>query len=192
MTSIEPAPPRTETCRTVFQTEWFDLVEEQWTLPSAPTRKPFYSLVRADGVVVLALTPARQLVLVRQFRPCVQRETLELPCGLVDTGESPAAAAAREFLEETGYVCSRWESLGIGTVMPSRVRAAEHLFLGLEARPVAEPGPEGCAPVLISLPEFKQGVLEGRLDQLSTLAALLLADWRFGLGLTNPEVVPPL
>ena len=32
--------------------------------------------------------------------------TLELPAGLIDPGESPAAAAVRELKEETGYTAT--------------------------------------------------------------------------------------
>ena len=40
----------------------------------------------------------------RQFRPPVGRVTVELPAGLIDTGESPEQAAVRELREETGFV----------------------------------------------------------------------------------------
>lgn len=43
------------------------------------------------------------VVFVRQYRPAVQRYTLEFPAGLVDPGESPSQAALRELKEETGY-----------------------------------------------------------------------------------------
>ena len=47
---------------------------------------------------------AAETILVKQFRPPVGVYTVELPAGLVDEGESPAAAAVRELREETGLV----------------------------------------------------------------------------------------
>lgn len=55
---------------------------------------------------------------VRQRRPAIGRETWELPAGLIDPGESPAQAAARELAEETGLggtlelVTQFWSSPG--------------------------------------------------------------------------------
>jgi 8-oxo-dGTP pyrophosphatase MutT (NUDIX family) len=49
-------------------------------------------------------TPLTPVVFARsQFRPPLRGETIELPAGLIDTGESAAQAALRELKEETGY-----------------------------------------------------------------------------------------
>ncbi|MGO9196560.1 MAG: NUDIX hydrolase [Acidimicrobiales bacterium] len=56
-----------------------------------------------DAVAVLALTPGDEVILARQYRPGPGKVLDELPGGLVDPGETPAEAAARELLEETGY-----------------------------------------------------------------------------------------
>lgn len=53
----------------------------------------------APAVAVLALRDGRVLG-VRQFRPAVGRDSWELPAGLVDPGERPLDAAARELAEE--------------------------------------------------------------------------------------------
>jgi len=68
----------------------------------------FVSRSNASGVVViLAVTPADELVLVEQFRIPVDSHVIELPAGLVgdqaDPDESLLLAAERELLEETGY-----------------------------------------------------------------------------------------
>src|SRR3954470_2526008 len=61
------------------------------------------------GIVVLvAMTPAREIVLVEQYRPPVRRRVIELPAGLVGDvagheAETLSAAAHRELVEETGF-----------------------------------------------------------------------------------------
>ncbi len=55
-------------------------------------------------VVVLAITAAKEVVMVRQYRHGTEKIHLELPGGLIDPGDpSPIVAAQRELLEETGY-----------------------------------------------------------------------------------------
>ena len=38
-----------------------------------------------------------------QFRPPIEKLSIELPAGLIDPGESAGEAALRELKEETGY-----------------------------------------------------------------------------------------
>ena len=59
-----------------------------------------------EGIVIYALTrePSPRLVLIREYRYPLDAEVYALPAGLVDPGEGPGEAAAREMLEETGLV----------------------------------------------------------------------------------------
>ncbi|MGA8367341.1 MAG: NUDIX hydrolase, partial [Candidatus Acidiferrales bacterium] len=85
--------------KVVFSVRWFDVVART----ADGSASPYYVIRTCDYVVVLAATAEGPLLLVRQYRPAVGKETLELPGGHVEDGESPEAAARRELAEETGY-----------------------------------------------------------------------------------------
>ena len=84
----------------------------------------FVRRVKARGAVfVLAVTEARELVLVEQYRVPVGERTLELPAGIYGDAESPAGETAeqcamRELEEETGYRGKAAKVLLYGPVAP--------------------------------------------------------------------------
>lgn len=63
-----------------------------------------------DGVGVIAILRDPQkgpsLLLQKQFRPPLNRCTIEVPSGLIDEGETVAQSALRELKEETGYIAT--------------------------------------------------------------------------------------
>ncbi len=59
------------------------------------------------GAVVIPLLSPDEVVLVRQYRRPLDGHLWELPAGMVDPGEEPLVAAARELREETGYTAQR-------------------------------------------------------------------------------------
>ncbi|WP_423822196.1 NUDIX hydrolase [Salinisphaera sp. SPP-AMP-43] len=91
-------------------------------------------VVRANArgaVVIVAVTPDDELLLVEQPRPALGRSVLELPAGLVgdiagEEDEALAVAAARELEEETGYRAARMTYMTGGP--PSAGLSAETLW----------------------------------------------------------------
>lgn len=57
-----------------------------------------------EGIVIYAATREKEprLALIRQYRYPIDDYMYELPAGLIDAGETPGMAAAREMKEETG------------------------------------------------------------------------------------------
>ncbi|HEK6347605.1 NUDIX hydrolase [Staphylococcus aureus] len=62
-------------------------------------------LVYHNGAVaVCALTPKKEVVLVKQYRKPVEKPLLEIPAGKLEDDEDRVEAAKRELEEETGYI----------------------------------------------------------------------------------------
>ena len=118
-----------------------------------------------------------EVVLVRQWRYAAEAPTLEIPGGIVDPGESPAGAAARELLEETGYRAARVELLG--TVHPNPAilanRCSTFLATGLER--VGEPegdGEEHIEVTLVPASALPSLVARGEITHSLVIAAFYL------------------
>ena len=66
--------------------------------------------MKADGICIYALTREKEprLVLIREYRFPLDAEIYSLPAGLIDPGETPGQAAAREMEEETGLTFTEY------------------------------------------------------------------------------------
>ena len=140
----------------------------------------FFLIDTADWVNVIAVTPDEQLVLVRQFRHGSERFSLEIPGGLIDPHETdPAAAAARELREETGYAADRIERIGVMNPNPALFTNRCSVFLATGCQRVAElamdPG-EDIEVVTVPVAELDGMIRRGEIDHALVLAAI--AFWR--------------
>ena len=62
--------------------------------------------IRIDHPQAAAIVPFvsdDEIIMVRQYRYALGRETLEIPAGKIDRGESPEECIKRELVEETGF-----------------------------------------------------------------------------------------
>lgn len=97
------------------------------------------------AVFVAAVTPARELVLVEQYRVPLQAHTLELPAGIIGdeaahADEAIETCAARELLEETGYRAATTHRLMSGPVAAGMTSEILHL---VRAEGLEQAGPGG-------------------------------------------------
>lgn len=145
-------------------------------------RVPNGNIVKWDFIghkgaaAVVAVNEEGKLLMVRQYRNALDRETLEIPAGGLNSIEEPTdVAAARELEEETGYKAGKLELLmTIRTTVafcnekidvyvatnlkPSRQNLDEDEFIGVET---------------YSIEELAQMVYDCKIQDGKTVAALM-------------------
>jgi len=82
----------------------FSIREDKKISPLTGKELDFVVIDSVGWVNVIAVTPDDQLVMVEQFRHGSNTVELEIPGGMMDTGEKdPVVTGVRELSEETGY-----------------------------------------------------------------------------------------
>ena len=64
-------------------------------------------VLRGEAAAVLPVDENGNVYLVRQYRHALKQMTLEVPAGMINADETPAACAGRELTEETGLTAGR-------------------------------------------------------------------------------------
>ena len=132
-------------------------------------------VVRHPGAVaIVAVTPGREVLMVRQYRYAAGKPLLEVPAGTLEAGEPPSAAALRELREETGYRAANLSALGAFFSAPGFCDEVIHLFYADGLTP-GEPDPDVGEDIeLVALPfeEARRRFVGGGFEDAKTLAAL--------------------
>lgn len=107
----QESPWRKISTREVYSNPWMKVREDSVIRPDG--NPGIYGVVETKiAVGVAALTPAREIYLVGQYRYTVSRYSWEIIEGGAEHGEDPLLAIQRELKEEAGLSAANWSELG--------------------------------------------------------------------------------
>lgn len=87
-----------------------DYYQDTMQIPNGTTAKWDF-IMHKGAAACVAVKKNGNLVMVRQYRNALDRETIEIPAGGLNPGEDMQSAALRELEEETGYRAGKIEFL---------------------------------------------------------------------------------
>ena len=140
-------------------------------------------VVNKGAVVIVPITAANEVRLVRQYRAAAETWVIELPAGGLEAGEDPDLAAPRELLEETGDQAATWHNLGGFYSAPGILTEFLHLYLATDLTP----GPnnlefdEHIEVITVPWHEAVAMIQRHEIEDAKTIAGLTLAGLYLGL-----------
>lgn len=152
---------------------WLTARRDVARLPDGRVNNEYYVLEYPDWVNVIAITKDGLMVMERQYRHGLGNTCFELPCGVIEEGETPLEAAKRELLEETGFAGGEWTPWMVLSPNPATSTNLAHSFLAVGVEKVSGQHLDATEDIEVFLLE-SQFVRE-LLDNNKILQALMAA-----------------
>ncbi len=162
-----------------YSSPWFKVMEKEVIYPWKKGSETYFSVKSLEYCSALALTKEGYVVLVKQFRPVLEKYTYELPSGCVEAGETPRAAMERELWEETGF-SSKGRMEFLAQLHPDSGRLENMLWCyfapkALPHRPEGRKIEPGIEIVLCSPRELKKLITSGKFNHAPHMGIVALA-----------------
>jgi ADP-ribose pyrophosphatase len=162
---------------------WVRVFDDRLQLPDGKIVESFHRVLLPDYSMLFPVLEDGRVLAIRSYRHGAGDIVLGFPGGGIDRGETPAVAARRELLEETGHAAAEIRPLG-GYITGANIRGAMcHMFLATGCRQVAEPDSgdlEEQELVRLTRAEMEATLRENRFHVLAhaAIAARALLEWK--------------
>lgn len=164
----------------VFTGKIINVRQDKVLLPNGETS--IREVVEHPGAsAIVPITDHGEVVLVRQWRYSIDRVSIEIPAGKLDSDEEPLECAKRELQEETGFKAESWEPLVNFFNSPGFCDEALYIFLARKLT-VTKASPESdefVEPLVIPVKAALEMIDSGEIVDAKTIIGILQYARRF-------------
>lgn len=135
------------------------------------------------AAAVVAVNDEGKLLMVKQYRNALDRDTIEIPAGGLNGRDEPTiVAAARELEEETGYACDQLEFLISIRTTVAFCNEKIDIYVARNLRKTKQNLDEDEFIQIepIALVELEAMILEGKIEDSKTVSAVLAYGLKYG------------
>lgn len=131
------------------------------------------------AALIVPFLNSGEVIILKQFRPVVNKYLYELPAGTLGKNESVLSCARRELVEETGYCAKRIEKIGVIYPVPGYSTEKIVIFkAGGLAKVKAKKEMDEVIEASIMPRKTLQGLFKkGQIVDAKTICALTLCGW---------------
>ena len=135
----------------LIQNKWITVRQDKVMLPSGKIIDDFYVLEYPDWINIIAIDKTGYFIIEQQYRHGIGQTVLEICAGVVESDESPLAAAKRELLEETGYGKGDWQLFMISSPNTNSMTNHCYTFLATDVEKINSPITEDTEDIKVLL-----------------------------------------
>lgn len=162
----------------IHRTRIFDVVKKRVKLPNGNPSE-LVIIEHPGAVLVVPFKSNNEIVMIRQYRPAVEKFIWELPAGTLEKGESPTNCAKRELIEETGY--SAKKVLHLRDIIPVPGYSSEILkfyaAFGLKKTVKQTQDDEVIREEIFTKRQIRKMFESGKIVDSKTITALAIVGW---------------
>lgn len=163
----------------IFKGKFLNVKQKDVVLPN--NHKTTIEFIEHPGaVLIIPFLTENEVVMIKQYRPCLGEYLYELPAGTIEKGEDILACAKREIIEEIEYSADEWQQLGFIYLCPGYstekifIFKAEKLTANTEFAKDAE---EIIETKIMDRNEIKDLFRRGLINDSKTIAAFVYCGW---------------
>lgn len=152
---------------------------DEMHIPGGNTEYWDYVEHKFNAAAVVPILTDKRVILVRQYRPAVERYTWEIPAGAREGGvEDPYQCALRELREETGYVTDSLQHLCSFRTAVAYCNELIEIYLAKDLSFCKEQELDPAESIDVKafeIKEIRQMIQDGILQDGKTIAGILCA-----------------
>jgi ADP-ribose pyrophosphatase len=162
---------------------WATLRSDKCEMPDGRVVDQYYVLEYPNWANAVAITEDNKIIMVRQYRHAANIVSLEIPGGVIESGEDPEEGMRRELLEETGYQFEHVELISTVYANPSTANNQTFCYLATGGKKVQEQSLDEHEQIVVeeyTIAEVKQLLAENKIAQALHCTGLFYALMKLG------------